>query len=55
MKKHTESQQLKASEYWYSLTPMGRYEIMCKVEKSKSIVITLRRCIAYIIDNNLAK
>jgi hypothetical protein len=52
--KYSTEKQMKAAEYWYSLNPMQRYEIMQKVEYSKSVTTTFRRCIAYIIESGLA-
>ena len=40
-----------ATVYFNSLTPMQRYEIMRKVEYSKSSITYYRRCIAYIVEN----
>jgi hypothetical protein len=50
-KQYSNSKQIKASQYWYGLTPMQRLEIMGKVEYTKSIATMFRRCIAYIIEN----
>jgi hypothetical protein len=43
----------KAVEYFNSLSPLQRYEIMQKVEKPKSINKYYRNCINYILKNKL--